>query len=64
MKIPKNVGMTQIVPKTYQGVLFPILVSVLSLKNPTVGVVKASAIYPERITKPDTTELSPTTSLT
>ena len=40
----RKVGITNNDPKIYQGVLFPILVFVLSLKNPTKGVVKPSAI--------------------
>jgi hypothetical protein len=64
MKIPRKVGITRIVPKMYHGVRFPILVSVLSLKNPTVGVVSASAICPDSMTDADTNGLNLTTSLT
>ena len=46
-KIPKKQGMTNIVPKIYQGVLFPIGVSILSLSMPTIGVIRPSANYPE-----------------
>jgi len=64
IKIPKNVGITRTVPNIYHGVLFPILVFVLSLRNPTIGVVKPSAIYPESMTNADITASSLTTSFT
>lgn len=50
--IPKNVGMTKSVPKKYHGILFPNLVFILSLKNPTKDVQIPSAIYPESIDNP------------
>ena len=50
--IPKNVGITKIVPKKYHGILFPNLVLILSLKNPTKEVQIPSAIYPESIDNP------------
>ena len=54
MKMPINVGITNNVPKIYQGVRCPHGVLNLSLSIPTKGVIKPSANYPER------TEAAPT----
>ena len=51
-KIPIKVGITNKVPKIYQGYLFPQDVFILSLETPTIGVVIPSAIYPERRQSP------------
>lgn len=64
IKIPRKVGITRMVPKMYQGALFPILELVLSLMKPTMGVVIPSAIYPESITKAAVVESSPITAFT
>jgi len=64
MNIPKKVGITMKVPKIYHGALLPILVFVLSLRKPTTGVVKPSAIYPESITKAAMTASNFTTFFT
>lgn len=50
--IPKNEGITRIVPKKYQGILLPNLVVILSLRKPTKQVHIPSAIYPVSIDKP------------
>lgn len=45
--MPKKLGTTIMEPIMNHGVLFPHLVSHLSLRRPTIGVVTPSAIYPE-----------------
>jgi hypothetical protein len=50
--MPKNEGTTRMVPKKYQGILFPNLVVILSLRKPTKQVHIPSAIYPVSIDKP------------
>lgn len=46
-KIAAYVGNTIILPIIYQSILFPHFVVIESLKTPTIGVVIASAIYPD-----------------
>ena len=62
-KIPIKQGMTTIVPKIYQGILWPHLVVILSLSNPTIGVMIPSAIWPEKRHYPVTLASSRTTLL-
>lgn len=61
MKIPRNVGATNNVPKMYHGVRFPHGVSNISLKIPTSGVIIPSANYPESTEAAPTVSDNPTT---
>ena len=49
LKVNRNEGITINVPMMYHGVLFPIWVSVLSMRYPTTFVATPSAIWPESI---------------
>jgi hypothetical protein len=48
LNVRTKVGKTRQNPKIYHGFFLPILVSVLSINNPTILVAIPSAIWPER----------------
>ena len=62
-KMPRNVGNTSNVPKTYHGVLLPHDVLNLSLRTPTIGVITPSASWPDNIDPAVAVSPKPTTFL-